>query len=218
MYHVTSKETTTTDTGLVMNTFTLELCPHVEISPERLFGKEPNILPDTDSILKELRTIAKGKRSLDFYRTTKTPEVFKFLRAFVEEHPDKYVYNHCVVDLVKRSVDIPDELLSALESAVYLAQREFGKVKKAASVALFLEDGYVPLKDYPLAVKGKVSAQIQDANTSEYHFVHREGRLVQNVQGEWFLLEKRRRNRGYQLSGKEVYLRSQRMAKGGEPK
>lgn len=210
MYYVTD-DTTETVGGVECRKVTLELCPHITIDSVELFGGAANVLPEEASVLDELRSLEAHKNSgaLNFYGEAKAPCVFAYLRQYVEENPDKFVYNSQISELVKSRVNVPVELHRVLDTAVYLAQRALGKLKKGAIIKSLLADGYVPFCNFQPGPNLRVVAQIQAKNTSEYHFTRMEGRLVQGADGRWFVLPKGKRNRGFVLSGEEVYIKTQ---------
>lgn len=189
------------------NMVVIDLCPHVAVAPEELFGSTPNSLPSEKELVEELERISATKGLNDFYRNTKVPCVFAYLREYVEEDPNRFVYNSDIVNLVKSKVKVPVKLLTALDSAVYLAQRELEPLKKAAIIRAFVADGFVLFADFQPADKLRVTARIQNPSTSSYHFSTVEGRMAKAGDGSWYMLPKGARNRGYQLSHKEVYVK-----------
>lgn len=194
---------------MTTTTTVIDLCPKPPETADEIFDGVERPDMNAASLLnemEELQIIEKDK-GRNIYHEGKVPVTLGFLRRYMLEFPEKYIYNKELADYILGLVKVPESMHRLVETAVYLAQREKGKLLKALRVRNFLADGYMEISNFPCKQGMKVIAQVANPNASEYAFSEVEGTLKEIPEQGWWLMRPRARNTGYPASRHEMYVK-----------
>jgi len=158
------------------------------------------------SELQELVALQEDKKR-NVYREGQIPVTLNFLKQYTIDFPEKFVYNAELATYIKKKTDVPAELHSALDTAVYLAQREEDKLIKKLRISRFLADGFLYADDFSCKQGTKVLAMIQNPSASLSAFTKQEGTLKEIPGQGWWLIPPKKRNVGYPLASREMYVK-----------
>lgn len=191
-------------------TIAINLCQKSKETADEIFAEVPVFALTTSELLNELEElqVLKNDKSRNVYHEGKVPMTLGFLRRYMSEFPDKFIYNKDLVNYISGLVQVPFSLIDLLDTAVYLAQREKEKLIKKLRIKGFLADGFVDADEFPLKQGTKVIAMIQNPGASMCAFSEQEGTLKEIPNNGWWLIPPRSRNRGYPLASKEMYVKT----------